>query len=94
MPETCFSYSSGMPLGRPNRDAAPPATRDLLRTPVMGPCFSYSASVPLHGLRRIPSGPCFSYPAAAPLGRLRRTPGGNPSPVSATEYRSSPETPA
>jgi hypothetical protein len=77
MPESCFSYSSDMPLGTGTRDDLPRAPRG---GGDMGACFSYPAGAPLGNLRRMPSGPCFSYPADMPPPRLRRMPRDNPSP--------------
>lgn len=58
---TCFSYSSGVPLGVRNRDAAQRALRDLPRMPA-GVCFSYSSGMPLGNRPGLPEGRlCFSY---------------------------------
>jgi hypothetical protein len=60
MPVPCFSYTSDVPPGIPDRGAAQPAVPGHRRMPA-GPCFSYGAGLPARDLRRMPSGPCFSY---------------------------------
>ncbi len=71
----CFSYSSDVPLGITDRNAAQRAARDFRRMPETSGCFSYSADVPLgitnrnaaqraaRDLRRIPgeTSGCFRY---------------------------------
>jgi len=71
MPAMCFSYSSDVPPGIPDRGAAQPAVPGLRRMPA-GPCFSYTT-----GLRRMPVHHCFSYPADPPARGLRRMPATN-----------------
>jgi hypothetical protein len=81
MPNICFSYSSDVPPGIPDRGAAQPAVpghrrmstgscfsypADLRRMPVFA-CFSYTTNV-----RRMPATNCFSYPADLPPGVRNR----------------------
>jgi hypothetical protein len=83
MPETCFSYSSDVPLGIMNRGAAQQAPGDLLWRPAGKgyPCFSCSSSAPL-GIRN-------RGPAQEAGSDLPRRPAGKPYTCFSTRHRSS-----
>jgi hypothetical protein len=71
-PTGCFSYSSDMPPGTGIHDEAP-ETR--CERGVAGPCFNFSAGVPIGNLRRMPNGSpsgCFTYPGDVPVGIANR----------------------
>jgi hypothetical protein len=71
MPGTaCFSYSSDLPPGIDNRNAAQRALTGLPRMP--HPCFSYSAGVARGNPRERTGGACFSYSAEVPPGARNR----------------------
>jgi hypothetical protein len=70
----CFSYSSDLPPGIDNRNAAQPALRDLPRMP--HPCFSYSTGEARGNPPTRPGAACFSYSAGVARAKPPTRPAG------------------